>query len=551
MKNGGLDVNPQSVVEDIRRGMTDAQLMEKHGLSSDGLSRLFERLLIKNYLTRDELEARSFLRLSEKDYEDLAEDVRDGLFYEELKEQYDLSDDELRKSFQMLVEKGLVREEETRSAVRAVNPREAVKDILGNTANESLGHKYGLSQEEVGQLFDTLLDRSFLSADELGDRHTVKRPQDETARVAADLKRGFFHQELKEKYGLSDEELKKCFREIEDKGLALHDEIHGTLTSINPSEAVQDFVSDESNESLGEKYGLSQHELFQLFHLLVERSFLSSSDLNHRYPASLSEEDLGDLAADLRNGAFFEELRKEYDLSEDELEKSFQVLVARQMASRKSIRSPVKAVNPSEVVPDVRTHMSAEDLRTKYGLSQEELVQLFESLASRSFLSPEEIGELCSVAPPAEEPPMVRVYETNNFMELGFAKAVLQDAGIHYEENSPQTRSVLHPPSGTIELLVEEPDAEEARRLLAELEDSVPLTEEDAASLHPPTEDREPPKEEPADSPPVVPPLSRDEIPPEESWEEEPQTGPPMWLQLLGLAGLVVVLCYLLGLFEL
>ncbi len=553
MKKGGSEVNPQSVAEDIRRGLSDDQLMEKHGLSSDGLAQLLERLLIKNYLTRHELEERSFLRLTEDDFEALAEDLHSDLFYQELREEYGLSDDELRKSFHWLREKGLAREEEINSAVRAVNPREVVKDIVENASDENIRQKYGLSPDELGKLFDMLIARSFLSADELGDRYVVKRPRREMVSLAADLKRGLFHEELKEKYGLSHEDLGQSFQSLVEQGLATREEIAGKVAAVNAGEAVQDFLSEASNESLGEKYGLSPEELFQLFHHLVARSFLSPSDLKHRYPASLSEEDLEDLAADLAKGAFHEELREEYGLSDDELHKCLNLLVARGMAPGNATNSPVKAVNPSEVVPDIQAAMPEEDLRKKYGLSRQELFQLFESLTAGSFMPPGEIEELYGAALTTEKPPMVKVFETNNFMELGLAKAVLQDEGIPFEEFHPERRRSLHSAPPPVQIVVEESEAEKARGLIAELQEATPPPEEEPNPPETRTSAGERRSEvgKPADPAAVVPPQDRDVNELDESLEEDPPSGPALWIQLLGLVVLLLALCYLLGVFEL
>lgn len=551
MKNGSPDVNPHSVVEDIRRGMTDAALMKKHGLSPDQLSELFERLLIKGYIPRKELEARSLLRLSEEDIEDLATDLADGLFYGELEEKYGLSEADLHKSLRMLVEQGLASDEHIGSAVRGVNPRQVVRDVVANASNKSLMEKYGLSEEQLLQLFDSLVARSFLSLDDLGERYTIRRPRHELSQLAADVKRGLFHEEFKEKYGLSDADLHESFRTIVDKGLASHEDIQSAVSAVNPRDAVEDVLGNASNESLMEKYDLSEDELFQLFDRLVARSFLAPEDRRERYPAQLSEEDLEDLAADLRKGAFFEELREEYGLSEDELQECFKVLAAKGMASRNAIQSAVKAVNPREVVPDIRADMTDEDLRKKYALSEQELFQLFDSLVTRSFLSPDELGDRHTVAPPVEEPPMVKVYETNNFVEIELAKSLLRSAGIVHDGFSPQTRSPLHSDPGMVEIFAEEARAEEARRLLAELQETLPSAEGEAAPEETETAHCDQCGEEPPHSGPSCPRAVLEDTSPDDPGEDRPDSGPAWWIQLLGIAVLIVVLCYLLGLFDL
>ena len=184
MGKKGIEVLKLSdLVEDIRARTTDASLMEKYGLTSEELSQALSRLVLKGYLSRSELEKLAKRGLSEQEIASLRADLRDGLFYEEIREKYDLSEEDLRRTFHEMAEAGLVSEDDIQSGVRAVKPKDAVQDFLANVSEERLREKYHLSEDELAELFTALADRSYLSADEVAERYGKEVPDDEPSMV--------------------------------------------------------------------------------------------------------------------------------------------------------------------------------------------------------------------------------------------------------------------------------------------------------------------------------------------------------------------------------
>lgn len=71
-------------VRDIRSGMTDSELMEKHGLSAKGLQSLFLKLLEAKAITYAEMNQRCAIYhdkilVQQIDARDIAKDIRSGM----------------------------------------------------------------------------------------------------------------------------------------------------------------------------------------------------------------------------------------------------------------------------------------------------------------------------------------------------------------------------------------------------------------------------------------------------------------------------------------
>jgi len=112
-----IKIKAGDAVRDIRSGVTDAQLMEKYGLSAKGLQSLVLKLLEAKAITSAEIDQRRatfhdtiiIQRMSE---EDLVEDIRSGMTDSDLLKKYALSSDGLRRIFQTLIEAKAITAEE-------------------------------------------------------------------------------------------------------------------------------------------------------------------------------------------------------------------------------------------------------------------------------------------------------------------------------------------------------------------------------------------------------------------------------------------------------
>lgn len=104
-------------VRDIRSGMTDSQLMEKYGLSAKGLHSLVLKLIEVKAITPAEIDQRRAAYhdttiIQQMSEDDFIKDVRSGMPDSDLMKKYALSSDGLRRIFQRLIEANAMRVEE-------------------------------------------------------------------------------------------------------------------------------------------------------------------------------------------------------------------------------------------------------------------------------------------------------------------------------------------------------------------------------------------------------------------------------------------------------
>jgi uncharacterized protein (DUF433 family) len=106
-------IRARDAVNDIRRGMTDAELMAKYELSAKGLQSLFLKLIDAKAVTKTELQQRraayqDTIAIQQIEAQDMVEDIRSGMADAELMEKYTLSSEGLRRIFQTLMEEGAI-----------------------------------------------------------------------------------------------------------------------------------------------------------------------------------------------------------------------------------------------------------------------------------------------------------------------------------------------------------------------------------------------------------------------------------------------------------
>jgi hypothetical protein len=104
-------IKASQLIEDIHTGMTDPELMAKHNLSIKGLQSIFRQLLEINAITQAELDSRRRLYkdtviLQQLEPPEMVRDIRDGMTDFELMEKHDLSPKGLQRAFDQLLQSG-------------------------------------------------------------------------------------------------------------------------------------------------------------------------------------------------------------------------------------------------------------------------------------------------------------------------------------------------------------------------------------------------------------------------------------------------------------
>jgi uncharacterized protein (DUF433 family) len=126
-------IKARDAVNDIRGGMTDVDLMEKYGLSEKGLQSLFLKLLDIKAMTQTELDQRSaayqnIASVQPIDGNDMTKDIRSGMTDSDLMEKYGLSSEALQFALQTLTDTKVITVEE----VYGANPLQFDTVSVGN-----------------------------------------------------------------------------------------------------------------------------------------------------------------------------------------------------------------------------------------------------------------------------------------------------------------------------------------------------------------------------------------------------------------------------------
>jgi len=110
-------IKAKDAVRDIRSGMTDSQLMEKYGLSAKGLQNLLLTLLESKAIIPAEIDQRRAAYhdttiIEQIDGTEMVKDIRSGMADSELMQKYGLSSEGLGFAFQTLTDTGVINLEE-------------------------------------------------------------------------------------------------------------------------------------------------------------------------------------------------------------------------------------------------------------------------------------------------------------------------------------------------------------------------------------------------------------------------------------------------------
>jgi hypothetical protein len=117
-------IKAKDLVRDIRSQMTDAQLMAKYGVSTKGLQSIFRQLVETNTITQGELDLRrgrykDTMVLQRLEPPEILGDIRSGMTDFELMEKHDLSPKGLQRAFDELIQAGVIDQTELDSRFSA------------------------------------------------------------------------------------------------------------------------------------------------------------------------------------------------------------------------------------------------------------------------------------------------------------------------------------------------------------------------------------------------------------------------------------------------
>ncbi len=106
-------IRARDAVNDIRSGMSDSEMMEKYGLSAKGLHALFMKLIEVNAISQSELDWRSAsyhdtMMIDQIDSGDMIDDVRSGMSDSDLMSKYSLSSEGLQRAYQKMVDSNVM-----------------------------------------------------------------------------------------------------------------------------------------------------------------------------------------------------------------------------------------------------------------------------------------------------------------------------------------------------------------------------------------------------------------------------------------------------------
>jgi hypothetical protein len=129
-------ISAREAVSDIRSGMDDGALMEKYGLSPEGLQSLYDKLVDKGFIDLGEMQR----HLS-------------GFLGSVVIPEAELSVEKEKFKDTALQKKD----------ARMINAREAVRDVRSGVNDAMLMEKYGLSPKGLNSLFDKLMSLGLLT----------------------------------------------------------------------------------------------------------------------------------------------------------------------------------------------------------------------------------------------------------------------------------------------------------------------------------------------------------------------------------------------------
>ncbi len=207
-------IDAREVLNDLRSGMEDVDLMQKYNLSSRGLQSLFRKLTQAGIIR--EVSPRELLR-----------DIRAGYSPDRLMEKYKLSVSALRCALRDLDLFGFLDEAKRQGAATTVvkiSASEVIADIRAGMGDLRLMEKYGISFDGLQRVYAKLLEGELMTREEL---HTVRINPSE---VVADVRAGMDDMGLMKKYGISSGGLQHLCARLVETGAITQEELHAAAS---------------------------------------------------------------------------------------------------------------------------------------------------------------------------------------------------------------------------------------------------------------------------------------------------------------------------------
>ncbi len=353
MGRGPTKVKAVKVAKCVRLGMTDAELMERFGISAETLRDLCEQLVAREMLTREELDQRPNLapgsvvlevkktrkssgkhKKSRIDAADALNCIRAGMDDKALMERYNLTAKGLQSLLDKLFARGIVTRGEleervsmaygqvtmgfhmpkwpvSKVAAPEINAADALQCIKAGMSDVALMERYHISAKGLQSLFEKLVVAGMLTTAELEDRDT-----------------------------LASESVIVDFQTPSPAAIRQRDHIR-----ISMQEALKCVQSGMDDSALMKKFNLSAGGLQTLFSLLEESGAVSRADILNRSgtisppievdwdppegpdPANAAAISEDELVESVRNGMDLNDLIDHFRVSEDELNDSLESLL--------------------------------------------------------------------------------------------------------------------------------------------------------------------------------------------------------------------------------
>jgi len=136
-------LSAKAVLEDMKAGVLDAELMAKYRLSSQGLQSLLTKMLVSGLVSQADLSNRQPPR-SRLSAREVVTDLKAGISDDQLKEKYHLSDKKLQTLFSKLIAANLVTQEDLDLRVEVVEV-----EVIEEIPESSPPRQHTLAQESI------------------------------------------------------------------------------------------------------------------------------------------------------------------------------------------------------------------------------------------------------------------------------------------------------------------------------------------------------------------------------------------------------------------
>ncbi len=171
-------ISAKKFVKDLRDGLTNSRLMEKYNLTREQLNRAFQQLIDGNVMTGTEVADLTARRHSTVDVRAFAADFQAGMAARELMHKYSLNPADyysmMDKARRVRPVPEAPRDEVTvqvrQNAKRRINAREFAEDVQLGMDHHNLMEKYDITEIQLEKVLDKLIEARLLTEAEVYDR---------------------------------------------------------------------------------------------------------------------------------------------------------------------------------------------------------------------------------------------------------------------------------------------------------------------------------------------------------------------------------------------